>query len=150
MRTHAQAVVIGGGLVGCSILYHLAKLGWTDAVLLERDELTSGSTWHAAAGIHGLHDSTNISRLQHYTMGLYKELEAETGQSCGIYQPGSLYLAQTGAREHQLRLQEAKARRYGMDFHEVSRAEAELLHPLVNFDGIRCIMYEPSGGNVDP
>ena len=150
MRTHAQAVVIGGGVIGCSILYHLAKLGWTDVVLLERDELTSGSTWHAAANIHGLHDSTNISRLQHYTMNLYNELEAETGQSCGVFQPGSLYLAQTEAREHQLRLQEAKARRYGMNFHEVSRDEAERLHPLVNYDGIRCIMFEPDGGNVDP
>ncbi|OWK21747.1 hypothetical protein AJ88_11285 [Mesorhizobium amorphae CCBAU 01583] len=97
MRTHAQAVVIGGGLIGCSILYHLAKFGWSDVVLLERDELTSGSTWHAAANIHGLHDSTNISRLQHYTMALYKELETETGQGCGIFQPGSLYLAQTEA-----------------------------------------------------
>ena len=104
MRKHARAVVIGGGVIGCSILYHLTKHGWPDVVLLERDELTSGSTWHAAANIHGLHDSTNISRLQHYTMGLYKELEAETGQSCGIFQPGSLYLAQTEAREHQLRL----------------------------------------------
>ncbi|MBO6624505.1 MAG: FAD-dependent oxidoreductase [Roseicyclus sp.] len=150
MKTHAQAVVIGGGLVGCSILYHLAKLGWRDVILLERDELTSGSTWHAAAGIHGLHDSTNISRIQHYTMGLYKELEAETGQGCGVFQPGSLYLAQTEAREHQLRLQEAKARYYGMNFHAVSRDEAERLHPLVDFDGIRCIMYEPDGGNVDP
>ncbi|TPL51821.1 FAD-dependent oxidoreductase [Mesorhizobium sp. B2-4-6] len=150
MRTHAQAVVIGGGLIGCSILYHLAKFGWTDVVLLERSELTSGSTWHAAANIHGLHDSTNISRLQHYTMALYKELEAETGQGCGIFQPGSLYLAQTEAREHQLRLQEAKARRYKMNFYEVGRDEAERLHPLVDFDGIRCIMYEPEGGNVDP
>ena len=150
MRSHAQAVVIGGGVIGCSILYHLAKLGWTEVVLLERSELTSGSTWHAAANIHGLHDVTNISRLQHYTMQLYKELEAETGQGCGVFQPGSLYLAQTGAREQQLRLQEAKARRYGMNFHEVSRAEAERLHPLVDFDGIRCIMYEPDGGNVDP
>ena len=70
MKTHAQAVVIGGGVIGCSILYHLTKLGWKDVVLLERDELTSGSTWHAAAGIHGLHDSTNISRIQHYTMNL--------------------------------------------------------------------------------
>ncbi len=150
MKTHAQAVVIGGGLIGCSILYHLAKLGWRDVVLFERDELTSGSTWHAAANIHGLHDSTNISRLQHYTMALYKELEAETGQGCGIFQPGSLYLAQTEAREHQLRLQEAKARRYKMNFYEVDRGEAERLHPLVDFDGIRCIMYEPEGGNVDP
>ncbi|MFD1511239.1 GcvT family protein [Lacimonas salitolerans] len=150
MKTHAQAVVIGGGVIGCSILYHLTKLGWTDVVLLERDELTSGSTWHAAANIHGLHDSANISRLQHYTMTLYKELEAETGQGCGVFQPGSLYLAQTENREHQLRLQEAKARLYGMNFHEVTRIEAERLHPLVNFDGIRCIMYEPDGGNVDP
>ena len=150
MRTHAQAVVIGGGVIGCSILYHLTKLGWTDVVMLERDELTSGSTWHAAANIHGLHDSTNISRIQHYTMNLYKELEAETGQGCGVFQPGSLYLAQTKEREHQLRLQAAKAKLYGMNFHEVSRDEAERLHPLVNFDGIRCIMWEPDGGNVDP
>ena len=150
MRTQAQAVVIGGGVIGCSILYHLAKAGWTDSVLLERDELTSGSTWHAAANIHGLHDVPNISRIQHYTMNLYKELEAETGQGCGVFQPGSLYLAQTEDREHQLRLQEAKARYYGMNFHEVSRDEAERLHPLVNYDGIRCIMFEPDGGNVDP
>ena len=150
MKTHAQVVVIGGGLVGCSILYHLAKLGRTDVILLERDELTSGSTWHAAANIHGLHDSTNISRIQHYTMNLYKELEKETGQGCGVFQPGSLYLAQTEEREHQLRLQEAKARYYGMNFHEVSREEAARLHPLANFDDIRCIMFEPDGGNVDP
>jgi dimethylglycine dehydrogenase len=150
MRSHAQAVVIGGGVIGCSILYHLTKKGWTDVVLLERSELTSGSTWHAAANIHGLHDVTNISRLQHYTMRLYKELEAETGQSCGVFQPGSLYLAQTEQREHQLRIQAAKARRYGMSFYEVGRDEAERLHPLVDFDGIRCIMYEPDGGNVDP
>ena len=150
MKTHAQAVVIGGGLIGCSILYHLTKLGWKDVILVERDELTSGSTWHAAAGIHGLHDSNNISRIQHYTMNLYAELEAETGQGCGIFQPGSLYLAQTEDREHQLRLQEAKARLYGMNFHEVSREKAEELHPLVNFDGVRCIMWEVDGGNVDP
>ena len=150
MRTHAQAVVIGGGVIGCSILYHLTKLGWTDVVMLERNELTSGSTWHAAANIHGLHDSTNISRIQHYTMNLYKELEAETGQGCGVFQPGSLYLAQTENREHQLRLQAAKAKFYGMNFHEVSRDEAERLHPLVNYDGVRCIMFEPDGGNVDP
>ena len=150
MRSHAQAVVIGGGVIGCSILYHLTKLGWKDVVLIERDELTSGSTWHAAANIHGLHDSTNISRIQHYTMGLYKELEQETGQGCGVFQPGSLYLAQTEAREHQLRLQAAKAKLYGMNFHEVDRAEAERLHPLVDYDGVRCIMWEPDGGNVDP
>ncbi|MBL3704158.1 FAD-dependent oxidoreductase [Sulfitobacter sp. BDSS02] len=150
MKTHAQAVVIGGGVIGCSILYHLAKLGWTDVVLLERDELTSGSTWHAAANIHGLHDNTNISRLQYYTMNLYEELERETGQGCGVYRSGYLYLAQTEAREHQLRLQAAKAKNYGFDFAEISRDEAERLHPLVDFDGIRCIMLEPEAGKVDP
>jgi len=150
MKTHAQAVVIGGGLVGCSILYHLAKLGWTDVVLLERDELTSGSTWHAAAKIHGLHDNNNITRIQHYTMNLYKELETETGQGCGVFQPGSLYLAQTEDREHQLRLQEAKARFYGLNFYEISREQAKELHPLAQFDDVRCIMFEPDGGNVDP
>ncbi|MFV0474503.1 MAG: FAD-dependent oxidoreductase [Pikeienuella sp.] len=150
MKTRVEALVIGGGLVGCSILYHLAKLGWTDAMLLERSELTSGSTWHAAANIHGLHDSNNITRIQNYTMRLYKALEEETGQGCGVFQPGSLYLAQTEAREHQLRLQAAKARLYGLNFHEVSRDEAERLHPLVDFDGVRRIMFEPEGGNVDP
>ena len=149
-KSHAQAVVIGGGLVGCSILYHLAKLGWKDVVLLERDELTSGSTWHAAAGIHGLNDNNNLSKLQYYTMKLYAELERETGQSCGIYQPGMLYMAQTPDREHQLRLQVAKAKYFDVEFHEVSRREAEALHPLVDFDGTRCIMFEPDGGNVDP
>jgi len=150
MKQHAQAVVIGGGLVGCSILYHLAKLGWTDVMLLERDELTSGSTWHAAANIHGLHDHNNISKLQYYTMQLYNELEAETGQSCGFFNSGSLYLAQTREREHQLRIQTAKARLFGVEFHELSIAEAQAMHPLVNFDGIRCVMFEADGGNVDP
>ena len=150
MKSHAQAVVIGGGLVGCSVLYHLTKLGWKDVVLLERDELTSGSTWHAAAGIHGLHDNNNISKLQYYTMQLYEQLEKETGQGCGIFQPGSLYLAQTKDREHQLRIQAAKAKYFQVEFHELSNKEAEELHPLTNFDGIRCIMFEPDGGNVDP
>ena len=150
MKADVRAVVIGGGVIGCSILYHLAKAGWSNSVLVERDELTSGSTWHAAANIHGLHDMTNISRIQHYTMNLYKQLEQETGQSCGIFQPGSLYLAQTQQREHQLRLQESKAKLYNMEFYEVSLQEARELHPLLNLEDIRCIMYEPSGGNVDP
>ena len=151
MKTHAQAVVIGGGVVGCSILYHLTKLGWNDVILLERDELTSGSTWHAAANIHGLHDSTNISRIQHYTMGLYKDLEAETGQSCGVFQPGSLYLAQTRKPIAPIAASGGKSQALRDEFFRGhARSEAEELHPLVNFDGIRTIMWEPDGGNVDP
>ncbi|MEM9716635.1 MAG: FAD-dependent oxidoreductase [Pseudomonadota bacterium] len=150
MKTHAQAVVIGGGVIGCSILYHLAELGWKDVVLLERDELTSGSTWHAAANLHGLHDVNNISKLQYYTMELYEQLEKETGQSCGVFQPGSLYLAQTEQREHQLRIQSAKAKIFGTEFYELTKEEAAEKNPLVNYDDIRCIMFEPLGGNVDP
>lgn len=150
METHAKVVVIGGGLIGCSILYHLAKLGWRDLILLERDELTSGSTWHAAAGLHGLHDDTNTTKLQYYTMKLYKELEKETGQSCGVFQPGTIYLAQSADREHQLRIQTAKARYFGFEFHEMSVAEAQKLHPLTQFDGVRCVMFEPDSGHVDP
>ncbi|MED5531487.1 MAG: FAD-dependent oxidoreductase, partial [Pseudomonadota bacterium] len=150
MRTHAQAVVIGGGLIGCSILYHLAKLGWTETVLLERDELTSGSTWHAAAGLHGLNDNNNITKLQYYTLKLYKELEQETGQGCGIFQPGTLYLAQTEDRESQLRLQQKKAKYFGFEFYEISLQEAKDLNPFVNYENVRCVMFEPDGGNVDP
>ena len=119
-------------------------------MLLERDELTSGSTWHAAANLHGLHDHNNISKLQYYTMKLYKELEKETDQSCGVYQPGSIYLAQTKEREHQLKIQAAKGRYFGIDFHEISAADVKELNPLVNMEGIRCAMFEPDGGNVDP
>ncbi len=150
MKKHAQVVVIGGGLVGCSILYHLAKLGWRDVVLLERDELTSGSTWHAAAGTHGLHDDNNVSRLQYYTMKLYAELEQETGQSCGIHQPGSIYLACTTDRVHQLRIQAAKASAFDAEFHEISSKEVLDLHPLLVIDDVRCAMYEPLAGHVDP
>jgi len=150
MKTRAQAVVIGGGLVGCSILYHLAKLGWKDVLLLERNELTSGSTWHAAAGVHGLHDHNNISKLQYYTMKLYAELERETGQSCGVHQPGGIYLACTRERVHQLRIQAAKASAFDAEFYEISRSEIRDLHPLLETDDVLCAMFEPLSGHVDP
>lgn len=150
MKSHTQVAVIGGGLIGCSILYHLAKLGWRDCVLLERDELTSGSTWHAAAGTHGLHDTNNISRLQYYTMRLYGELEAETGQSCGVHMPGSIYLASSKDRVHQLRIQAAKAAAFDAEFYEISAAEVRELHPLIETDGVLCAMFEPLAGHVDP
>jgi dimethylglycine dehydrogenase len=150
MKDHAQVAVIGGGLVGCSILYHLTKLGYKDVVLLERDELTSGSTWHAAAGIHGLHDNNNISRMQYYTMSLYRELEKETGQSCGIHQPGSIYLACTRERVHQLKIQASKAPAFNAEFYEISTSAIKDLHPLLNLTDVKCAMYEPLGGHVDP
>ncbi|MFP6740305.1 MAG: FAD-binding oxidoreductase, partial [Alphaproteobacteria bacterium] len=95
MKSHAQAVVIGGGITGCSILYHLTKLGWSDVMLLERSELTAGSTWHAAAGNHVLHALTTMSKIHHYTITQFPKIEAETGQSCGIHPVGGVYLAET-------------------------------------------------------
>ena len=118
MKSHVRVVVIGGGVVGCSVLYHLAKLGCSDALLIERSELTSGSTWHAAAGNHALHDVTNIAKLQKYTINLYKELEAETGQSCGIHQVGGIYLASSEERVNQLRLSLERLRWIDRDFPE--------------------------------
>src|SRR5260370_35062719 len=88
MKTSARVVVIGGGVVGASVLYHLARIGWTDVLLLEKGELTSGSTWHAAGGMHTFNGEANISRLQKYTIDLYREIEALSGQSCGLHPNG--------------------------------------------------------------
>ena len=98
MKTHARAVVIGGGAVGCSILYHLTEAGWTDVVLLERKQLTCGTTWHAAGLIGQLRQSMNMTRLARYTAELYRGLETETGQATGYRQCGSISLATTPAR----------------------------------------------------
>ena len=94
MKSSAQVVVIGGGVVGASVLYHLTKAGWTDVLLLERRELTAGSTWHAAGGMHTLNGDPNVARLQQYTIQLYEEIEQESGQDCSIHLPGGLMLAE--------------------------------------------------------
>ena len=150
MKTHAQVVVIGGGVIGCSILYHLAKRGCKDAVLLERSELTSGSTWHAAAGTHVLHDIPNLSRLHRYTINLYPQLEAETGQSCGIHRVGGVYIATQRERLDQLKIQRSKARYLGIEFEFIERSELQELHPLLNTEGVLGAMYEPNECHVDP
>src|ERR1700754_4323839 len=93
MKSHAQVVVIGGGVVGASVLFPLARHGWTDVVLIERKELTSGSTWHAAGGMHTINGDPNVAKLQAYTINLYKEIEALSGQSCGIHITGGIMLA---------------------------------------------------------
>ena len=98
MKTSTQVVVIGGGVVGASILYHLTKNGWTDVVLLERTELTAGSTWHSAGGMHTLNGDPNVAKLQQYTIELYKEIEEVSGQDCGIHITGGVMLADTPER----------------------------------------------------
>jgi dimethylglycine dehydrogenase len=110
MKTHARVAVIGGGVVGASVLYHLTKLGWRDVVLLERSELTAGSTWHAAGGVHTLNGDSNVAALQAYTIDLYREIEQVSGVSCGLHRTGCIYLAVTEKEAEFFKSEDAKAR----------------------------------------
>ncbi|MDJ0955633.1 MAG: FAD-dependent oxidoreductase [Arenicellales bacterium] len=150
LKSHTQVVIIGGGVVGCSILFHLAKMGWKDVVLIERAELTSGSSWHAAGVIHTINSDPNIARLQEYTINLYKEIEALSGQSCGIHRPGGIYLASTPERLDYLKQERAKARYMGLDTDFISLQEAADFNPLINPDKYLGALFEPVDGHVDP
>ena len=147
---HYRAVVIGGGVVGCSVLYHLAKLGWTDLLLVERSELTAGSTWHSAAGFHTLNGDPNVAALQKYTIDLYAELEAETGQSCGVHLTGGVNLAGTPERWEWLQSQWATFQTIGNeDVRLVGREEIQELCPIVDVEGIHGGLYDPFEGHLD-
>ncbi|MFO1150912.1 MAG: FAD-dependent oxidoreductase [Alsobacter sp.] len=150
MKTHAQAVVIGGGVVGCSVLYHLTKAGWTDVVLIERAELTSGSTWHAAGGFHTLNGDPNVAKLQQYTVELYREIEAKSGVSCGLHLTGGVMLAGTAERMDWLRMAHAKGRYLGMETEIISAAEAKALMPLIDETKFVGAMWDPLEGHLDP
>ena len=150
MRTHADVAVIGGGVVGCSVLYHLAKAGWTAPVLLEKAELTAGSTWHAAGGMHTLNGDTNVAALQKYTIDLYRELEAESGQACGIHITGGLMLAGDAERMAFLRRLHAKSRYMGMDTELVDAEEAARRLPLMDPGHFAGALYDPLDGHVSP
>ncbi len=151
MKSHTRVVVIGGGVVGCSVLYHLTNLGWSDVTLIERSELTSGSTWHAAGGFHTLNGDTNMAALQGYTIRLYKELEAITGMSCGLHHVGGLTLADNEARFEQLQAERAKHRTMGLDTEILGPEEiARLTDGMVNLTGILGALYDPLDGHLDP
>jgi dimethylglycine dehydrogenase len=151
MKTTTRVAVIGGGVVGCSVLYHLTKLGWGDVLLIERSELTSGSTWHAAGGFHTLNGDTNMAALQGYTIRLYKELEALTGQSCGLHHVGGLTLADTPERFDMIRAERAKHRYMGLDTAILSPREVEeMTDGLVNVEGIVGALWDPLDGHLDP
>jgi dimethylglycine dehydrogenase len=150
MESHARVVVIGGGVVGCSILFHLAKLGWKDVVLLERAELTSGSSWHAAGQIHTISSDPNISRLQSYTINLYKELEELSGQSVGHHATGGFYLASTPERLDYLKAERSKARYMGLDQEFISLKEVAEMHPLIDPSKYLGALYDPIDGHIDP
>ena len=150
MQTHAQVVVIGGGVVGCSILFHLAKFGWTDSVLLERSELTSGSSWHAAGQIHTISSDPNISRLQGYTINLYREIEELSGQSVGLHQTGGFYLASNQDWYDYLKRERSKARYMGLDQEFISVEEAARRHPLIDPSHYIAALWDPLDGDIDP
>ncbi|MGR3468061.1 MAG: FAD-dependent oxidoreductase, partial [Shimia sp.] len=150
MQTTARVVVIGGGVVGCSVLYHLTKLGWSDVMLLERAELTAGSTWHAAGGFHTLNGDTNMAALQGYTIRLYKELEEITGLSCGLHHVGGLTLADNQDRFDMLVAERAKHRYMGLDTHIVGPEEITKIAPITNPEGIVGALWDPLDGHLDP
>ncbi|WP_024585967.1 FAD-dependent oxidoreductase [Aliihoeflea sp. 2WW] len=150
MKSHAKAVVIGGGVVGCSVLYHLAKAGWTDVMLIERSELTSGSSWHAAGGFHTLNGDPNVAKLQAYTVQLYKELEEISGQSCSLHLTGGVMLADTPERLDFLRLAHAKGRYLGMDTELITPSEAKAMFPLMDETNFVGAMWDPVEGHLDP
>lgn len=150
MTIHVRVVVIGGGVVGCSVLYHLAKRGWSDIALLERTELTAGSTWHAAGGMHTLNGDPNVAALQKYTIDLYKELERIDGAACGVHRPGCLYLASTPQEVDFFRSERAKARHLGLDLDFIEMNEAKRLNPLLDTSSFVAAMFDPNDGHVDP
>lgn len=150
MKTTTRVVVIGGGVVGCSVLYHLTKLGWSDVMLLERNELTSGSTWHAAGGFHTLNGDTNMAALQGYTIRLYKELEAITGMSCGLHHVGGVTLADNRDRMDMLVAERAKHRYMGLETDIVTPEEIAKIAPVTNTAGIIGGLYDPLDGHLDP
>lgn len=148
--TKARAVVIGGGVSGCSVAYHLAKAGWTDVVLLERRKLTSGTTWHAAGLIGQLRGSANMTRLAKYSADLYRGLEAETGVATGMKQVGSISVALTKERHEELLRQATVARIFDVEVHEISPGEAKARYPHLNIDGVVGAVALPLDGQCDP
>ena len=150
MKTTTRVCVIGGGVVGCSVLYHLTRLGWSDVMLVERSELTSGSTWHAAGGFHTLNGDTNMAALQGYTIRLYRELEEITGLSCGLHHVGGVTLADDRDRFDMLLAERAKHRYMGLDTHIVGPEEIARLAPVTDTTGIIGALYDPLDGHLDP
>ena len=148
--THARAVIIGGGVSGCSVAYHLAKLGWTDIVLLERKQLTCGTTWHAAGLVGQLRGSQNMTRLAKYSADLYTKLEAETGVATGMRQVGSISLGLTADRREELLRQATVARTFGVEVHEITTAEVRAMYPHVEIGDVTCALHLPLDGQCDP
>jgi len=150
METHAKVVIIGGGVVGCSILFHLAKFGLKDCILLERKELTSGSSWHAAGNVHVISSDPNISRLMAYTIKLYKEIEETSGHSTGFKPSGGFYLASNEIWADYLKRERSKARYMGLDQEFISLEEVAKMNPLIDPKRYISALWDPIDAEIDP
>ena len=148
--SHARVVIVGGGVIGCSVAYHLAKLGWKDVVLLERKQLTSGTTWHAAGLIAQLRATANMTKLAKYSQELYGNLEAETGVATGFKRVGSITAALTGERLEEIHRQAAMARAFGVEVEEISAQEVKTRYEHLNIDDVVGGVYLPLDGQGDP
>ena len=146
----ARVVIIGGGVIGCSVAYHLAKLGWKDVVLLERKQLTSGTTWHAAGLIAQLRASSNMTKLAKYTQELYGALEAETGVSTGFKRVGSITVALTDERKEEIFRSAAMARAFGVDIDEITPTEIGEKYPHLNLENVKAGVFLDKDGQGDP
>jgi glycine cleavage system T protein len=146
----ARVVIIGGGVIGCSVAYHLTKLGWEDVILLERKQLTSGTTWHAAGLIAQLRATANMTKLAKYSQELYGTLEAETGVATGFKRVGSITVALTEERREEIYRQAAMARAFGVEVEEVSNERVRELYPHLNLEGVKGAVYLPLDGQGDP
>jgi 4-methylaminobutanoate oxidase (formaldehyde-forming) len=150
LPSHARVVVIGGGIAGCSVAYHLTKLGWRDVLLLERRDVSCGTTWHAAGLVGQLRATENLTRLARYGAELYETLEAETGQATGFRRPGSVSVARTPERMHELRRLASMARCFGVDVEVVTPAEAGRRWPLMRTDDLVGALWLPRDGRTNP
>ena len=146
----AEVVIIGGGIIGCSVAYHLTKIGCTDVVLLERKQLSSGTTWHAAGLVGQLRATHNLTRLAKYTTELFAGLEAETGQATGFKQNGSLSVAPTRERFEELKRGASMARRFGLEVEVITPADIKEMYPLVNADDLYGGVFLPKDGQINP
>ncbi|MGI9369466.1 MAG: NAD(P)/FAD-dependent oxidoreductase, partial [Ruegeria sp.] len=146
----ARVVIIGGGVIGCSVAYHLTKKGWTDVVLLERKQLTSGTTWHAAGLIAQLRATANMTKLAKYSQELYGSLEEETGVATGFKRCGSITVALTDERREEIYRQAAMARAFGVEVEEISNERVAELYPHLNIEDVKGAVYLPLDGQGDP
>ncbi len=150
MKDQARVVIIGGGIIGCSTAYHLAQMGWKDVVLVEKAELTSGSTWHAAGLVGQLRSDRNLTRMLQYSVSLYERLEAETGLTTGWKKTGCLHLASTAERIYELKRGVTTARSFGLEMHMITPQEAYNLCPIISLNGIIGAAFMPTDGQADP